>query len=261
MRRPSRAVLVGAAVLVVLLLVGVVALVVRSTSGPEKTIEVYAASSLRHAFPEIAAAFEDEEDVAVDFTFGSSGTIVARLAEDASPDVLAVADGTALFQANPALTGEPVVFSENRLVLVVPEGNPDDVEALADVRGTDLATCHINAPCGRLGRMALDASGLEVQQVVADDAAGTLQLVLDGAASAGLVYATDAESVPDQVDVIELPAARDRVSFYGISLLAGATDPDEGRAFIDFVLGEAGQDILAEHGFMSAGDPYLQPED
>lgn len=261
MRRPSRTVLlVGLAVALVVIVVAVVA-VVRMVSGPSRTIEVYAASSLRHAFPEIATAFEDEEDVAVDFTFGSSGTIVAALGEAASPDVLAVADGTALFQANPVLTGEPLVFTQNRLVLVVPDGNPDDVRGLADLRGSDVATCHINAPCGRLAQMALDATGAEVDQVIADDAATTLQLVLDGSAEAGLVYATDALSVEDDVDVVELPGAKERVTFYGISLLAGAPDPDEGQAFIDFVLSEDGQDILEDHGFLSADNPHLQPED
>ena len=265
MRRPSRAVLLAglavALVVAVVVVAVVVVAVVRSVSGPEKTIEVYAASSLRHAFPEVAAAFEDEEDVAVDFTFGSSGTIVAAFGEAASPDVLAVADGTALFQANPVLTGEPLVFTQNRLVLVVPDGNPDDVRGLADLRGAAVATCHINAPCGRLAQMALDATGAEVDQVVADDAATTLQLVLDGSAEAGLVYATDALSVQDDVDVVELPGARDRVSFYGISLLADAPDPDEGQAFIDFVLSEEGQAILEDHGFLSADNPHLQPAD
>lgn len=261
MRRPSRTVLLAGLAVVLVAIVVVVVAVVRSASGPDKTIEVYAASSLRHAFREIATAFEDEEDVAVDFTFGSSGTIVAALGEAASPDVLAVADGTALFQANPVLTGEPLVFTQNRLVLVVPDGNPDDVRGLADLRGADVATCHINAPCGRLAQMALDATGAEVSPVVADDAATTLQLVLDGSAEAGLVYATDALSVEDAVDVVELPGAQERVSFYGISLLSGAPDPDEGQAFIDFVLSEDGQDILADHGFLSADNPHLQPDD
>ncbi|WP_107764862.1 molybdate ABC transporter substrate-binding protein [Nocardioides terrigena] len=261
MRRPSRAVLVaGLAVALVAIIVTVVA-VVRSVSGPEKTIEVYAASSLRHAFPEIAVAFEDEEDVAVDFTFGSSSPLVAELSAGATPDVLAVADGVALSYASPVLVGEPLVFTQNRLVLVVPEGNPAGVQGVEDLDGVRVAICDINAPCGRLAQAALLTRGQEVQPVVGIDAATTLQLVLDGSAEAGLVYATDALSVEDDVDVVELPGAEDRVGFYGISLLTGATAPEEGQAFIDFVLSEDGQDILEEHGFLSADNPHLQPED
>jgi molybdate transport system substrate-binding protein len=260
-RRPSRPVLLAAAGVVVLLLVVALVVVAVRSRGPEKTIEVYAASSLRHAFPDVAEAFEDETDVAVDFTFRSSGSLVAGLAAGDSPDVLAVADSTALFTANGVLTGEPMVFTQNRLVLVVPEGNPDDVAGLMDLKGDPVAVCHINAPCGRLAQMALDAAGLEVLPTVADDAADTLELVLDGSVDAGLVYATDALSVEDEVDMIEVPAPSDRVSFYGASVLTVATDPEEGQEFIDFVLSDTGQEILAEHGFASAENPHLQPED
>ena len=55
--------------------------------------------------------------------------------------------------------------------------------------------------------------------------------------------------------------ADDRVSFPSISLLSGATDPAEGQEFIDFALGDAGQEILADHGLASAENPHLQPED
>lgn len=261
MRRPSRPVLIGAGVLAVLLVIVLVVTVVRSVTGPDKTIEVYAASSLRHAFPDVAAAFEDEEDVGVDITYGSSDVLVDRLAQDTSPDVLAVADGLPLSWASEYLTGEPMIFTQNRLVLVVPEGNPDDVAGLADLKGAPMAMCRINAPCGRLAQMAVDAAGLELQPVAADDAAGTLQLVLDGQAQAGLVYATDALAAEDEVDMIEVPASSDRINFYGVSLLTDATHPDEGQQFIDFVLGDAGQEILEEHGFISAENPHLQPED
>jgi molybdate transport system substrate-binding protein len=257
-RRPPRAVLGVAGLLVALL---VVALVVRSCAGPEKTIEVYAASSLRHAFPEIAAEFEDEHDVAVDFTFESSGTLVGWLGERDRPDVLAVADGTSMFQANPVLTGEPLVFAQNRLVLVVPEGNPDDVTGIDDAALDEVATCHLNAPCGRLAQMTFEQAGVDVPRVEAANAAETLGRVVDGSADAGLVYATDARSAQDDVDLVELPNAGYRINFAAISLLDGAPDPEEGQEFVDFVVGEAGQEILAEHGFASAENPHLQPED
>ena len=44
-------------------------------------------------------------------------------------------------------------------------------------------------------------------------------------------------------------------------MTAQATDPEGARAFIDFVLSDDGQAILEEHGFRSADNPHLQPED
>ena len=84
---------------------------------------------------------------------------------------------------------------------------------------------------------------------------------MDGSADAGLVLASEAAAAGDDVEVMELPWSGDRVTFPALSLLAGASDPDEGQEFIDFALGEDGQAILAEHGFASAENPHLQPEE
>jgi molybdate transport system substrate-binding protein len=256
--RPPRSALLAAGLVVVLL---VIALVVRSCAGPSATIRVYAESSLRHAVADLGRAFEDEHDVAVDLTVDSSGGLAQDLSEDPSADVLAAADPVGLFQVNGALDGEPMVLAEDHLVIAVPRGNPGGVEGVADLRGEPVAMCFINEGCGRLARLALDSARIEVQPVVGADSAATVGSVVEGTVDAGLVLASEARAAGDAVETIELPWADDRVSFPSISLLAGATDPDDGQEFIDFVLGEDGQAILAEHGFASAVNPYLQPED
>lgn len=258
MRRPPRPVLLVAGLLVVLL---VVALVVRSCAGPSATIHVYAESSLRHAFTDLGRAFEDEHDVAVDLTVDSAGTLATDLAEQPAPDVLAAADPVGLFQVNGVLAGEPMVLAEDRLVIAVPRGNPGDVRGVADLRGDPVAMCFINEGCGRLAQLALASARVEVQPVVAADSAATIRTVVEGTVDAGLVLASEARDAGDAVETIELPWADDRVSYPSISLIDGGPDPDHGQEFIDFVLSEDGQAILAEHGFASAANPYLQPED
>jgi molybdate transport system substrate-binding protein len=257
--RPPRAVLGVAGLLVALL---VVAAVVRSCAGPEKTIEVYADASLRHAFADLGEAFEEEHDVAVDLTFDSSGGLVQDLTETkASPDVLAAADPVGLFQVNGILTGEPLVFAEDHLVIAVPRGNPAGIQGVEDLEGQDVAVCYINEACGRLAQLAIVSAGIEVRAAVGADSGSTVEKVVDGSVDAGLVLASEADAAGDAVEVIELPWASDRVSYPSISLLDGGPDPDEGQEFLDFVVGDAGQEILAEHGFASAENPHLQPEE
>lgn len=258
MRRPPRSVLLGAGLVVVLL---VVALVVRSCAGPSATIQVYAESSLRHAFADLGRAFEEEHDVAIDLTVDSSGGLAADLHDTSTADVLAAADPIGLFQVNGVLDGEPVVLAEDHLVIAVPRGNPGEVRGIADLRGEPVALCFINEGCGRLAQLALDSARIEVQPVVGADSQATIGSVVDKTVDAGLVLASEAQAAGDAVETIELPWAGDRVSFPSISLLAGAADPDHGQEFIDFVLSEDGQAILAEHGFASAVNPHLQPED
>ena len=258
MTRPPRAVLVVAALLVTLL---VVATVVRSCAGPSTTIQVYADSSLRHAFTDLGRAFEEEQDVAIDLTVDSSGNLVRDLTAGDSPDVFAAADPVGLVQVNGVVAGEPAVIAEDRLVIAVPKGNPGDVERVADLDGDEVAVCYINESCGRLAQLALDSAGIEVQQVVGADSAETVAEVVDGRVEAGLVLASEAADAGDSVETIELPWASDRVAFPSISLIDGGPHPDEGQEFIDFVLGETGQAILADHGFALPAEPHVQTED
>ncbi|WP_082599815.1 molybdate ABC transporter substrate-binding protein [Nocardioides sp. Soil777] len=269
MRRPSRAVLVaGLAVALVVVVVAVVA-VVRSVSGPEKTIEVSADSSLRHAFAALGEAFEEENDVAVDLTVGSTVSLTAPLANryaadgadlGATPDVFVAADPITLYSIDYLLTGEPAVIAEDRLVIAVPAGNPGEVSGVEDLTEVDVAACVVDEPCGRAADAALASAGIELDGPRSADSASTLEAVTDGSAEAGLVLASEASGAGSKVETIELPWAEDRVTFPSISLLTGAPDPEEGQAFIDFVLSEDGQDILEEHGFRSAENPHLQPE-
>jgi molybdate transport system substrate-binding protein len=259
-RRPPRSVLLVAGLLVVLL---VVALVVRSCTGPTATIRVYAESSLRHAFADLGRAFEEEHGVAVDLTVDSAGKLTRELADQPVPDVFAAGDATSLVQINDAIGGEPLVFAEDQLVIAVPEGNPSDVRDWSDLVGTDVALCFHDEPCGRLAQYALAPypPDRRPKLAVAPDSARTMALVVDGSVDAGLVLASEASAAGDAVETVEVPAASDRVSYPSITLLDGATDADHGQEFIDFVLGEDGQAILAANGFASAVNPYLQPEE
>lgn len=260
MRRPPRSVLVGVAALVGVL---VTATVVRSCSGPDTTITVYADSSLRHAFADLGRAFEDEHDVVVEVRSGAAGDLTAAMADGASPDVFAAGDPTTLVQINGSLTGEPRVIAEDHLVIAVPADNRAGIDGVTDLEANDVAVCFINEPCGRLAQWALAAQGpdLAPRLAVAADSAQTMALVLDGTVDAGLVMATEARAAGDAVATVELPWAGYRVSYPAIALLDGAPHPDEAQEFIDFVLGDPGRGILADAGFTSADNPHLQPED
>ena len=215
MTRPPRAVLVVAALLVTLL---VVATVVRSCAGPSTTIQVYADSSLRHAFTDLGRAFEEEQDVAIDLTVDSSGNLVRDLTAGDSPDVFAAADPVGLVQVNGVVAGEPAVIAEDRLVIAVPKGNPGDVERVADLDGDEVAVCYINESCGRLAQLALDSAGIEVQQVVGADSAETVAEVVDGRVEAlGSCSPRRPPDAEDSVETIELPVGEPPVAFPSIS--------------------------------------------
>jgi molybdate transport system substrate-binding protein len=70
-----------------------------------------------------------------------------------------------------------------------------------------------------------------------------------GEADAGVVYKTDALTMPDKVQMIEIPDQINVVAEYPIAVLQAAPHPDLARAFVKLVLSREGQTALAAAGF------------
>src|SRR5438105_5058930 len=98
-----------------------------------KTLTVFAASSLTDAFNEIKTAFEEANPgVTISYSFGASNTLATQLSQGAPADIFASANAT---QMNAAITarriaGKPRTFAKNRLVLIVPADNPARITSL-----------------------------------------------------------------------------------------------------------------------------------
>lgn len=231
------------------------------------TVSVFAAASLTSAFGEISAALEaDHPGLKVEFNFAGSQALVTQLGQGARADVFASADRAQMTAAQDAgiVAGEPVVFTHNRLTIVVPAGNPGGIAAPVDLArpGLKLVLANETVPVGRYTRQALDqmsadpAFGADFRARVEanvvsleDNVKQVVTKVQLGEVDAGVVYRSDVTAaVRDDVEIVEIPDALNVVADYPIALVA---DGDErlGQAFIDAVLSPAGQAILAAHGF------------
>jgi molybdate transport system substrate-binding protein len=218
------------------------------------TITVFAAASLSDAFTEVGAAFEAEhEGVTVAFNFASSSALRQQIVGGAPADVFASANSSQMeqvFQAGEATTSAP--FARNRLAIAVPPGNPAGVTGLADFADGDLllGLCAEQVPCGQFGREALAGAGVEPSiDTNAPDVRALLAQVESGDLDAGIVYRTDVLAAGDAVDSVDIPADQDVAATYPICVLTNAGEPGLAQAFVDFVLADDGQAILATHGF------------
>ena len=171
-------------------------------SGP---VTVLGAASLVDVLPRI--------DPAARHSFAGSDTLVAQVREGVPADVVAAAD-VALVRMlhDEGLVGPPRVFATNRLVLLVPRGNPARVSGVADLDrpGIVFVMADAGVPAGDAARRVLatlarsDLVGAAASQE--PDVRAVAQKVALGEADAGFAYATDAVAVED-VDAIGLPAA------------------------------------------------------
>lgn len=219
------------------------------------TLTVYAASSLKPAFEELAERFEAEHDgVEVELSFAGSSDLVSQIQQGAPADVFASADTRNMDKlvADDLLGGDPRPFASNTLAIAVPPGNPAGVHSLADLArdAVNLVLCAPEVPCGAAARDVERAAGLDFSPVSEEqNVTDVLNKVLAAEADAGLVYVTDVIAAGDRVERIDFPEAAGAVNVYPIATIAGAEEPDLGRRFVDLVVGAAGQDVLADAGF------------
>jgi molybdate transport system substrate-binding protein len=239
---------------------------------PSGTITVFAAASLTEAFKEIAAAFEEEYlGTKVDFNFAGTPTLRAQLEQGARADVFASANREQMELARESGVVEATssTFARNALVIITPSDNPGGIEAAADLGrdGLKLVLAQEDVPVGAYTRQALvamsaDASfGAGFSEAVLGNVvsleSNVKQVVAKvelGEADAGIVYGTDVTpALAAKLDRIEIPEAFNVVAEYPAAAVAERRNDKAARAFIDFLLSEQGQTILARYGFLSAG--------
>lgn len=241
------------------LVAGLGLLATQACSGDDgrATLTVLAAASLTDAFTDVAGAFEDAHpgtEVALDFA--ASSALREQVLAGAPADVFAAADQReveALADAG-ALDGRPTPFAANVLVLAVPPGNPGAVTRLGDLARTDLLVglCAPEVPCGRLAREVLTRAGVEAAvDTEAPDVRALRTQVASGDLDVGVVYRTEVAAGGGDVEGVAIAEADDLPARYPIAVLDEAEDADLAAAFVAFLLSDAGQGVLADHGFLA----------
>jgi molybdate transport system substrate-binding protein len=238
--------------------IGITALIVGVTGcggadsvGTER-VTVYAAASLAEVFPAI--------DPDARYSFAGSDELATQIREGAPADVYAAASSRYPQELSAEkLVEEPATFARNHLVLIVPSANPAAIESAEDLLqdGTRLVLAAEGVPVGDYARQALDSLGLEaaLANVVSneDDVKGVSSKVALGEADAGIVYATDAAPLGDDVRVFELPDSAQPSIEYQVALVSSSENAEAARAFVELLLSDKGRAALKSAGFVVPG--------
>ena len=231
----------------------------------EAEIVVFAAASMTETLTELKAEYEAAHPgVTVVYSFGSSGDLSKQIKRGAACDLFISAGQKQMNQldvnASPEVNtdgsdyvvdGSRVDLLENKVVLVVPEGNPKGIEGFEQLAGllaehdVFMAMGGVGVPVGEYTQKILAFYGLDEEELAnagcityGADVKEVTTHVSKGNVDCGVVYGTDAYSA-------------------GLTVLEGATPEMCGQIIYPAAVIRSGQNPAAAGEFLA----FLQTEE
>ncbi len=219
-------------------------------------LTVFAAASMTETLTQIADLYAQvAPNVTLTYNFDSSGTLKTQIVEGADCDLFISAaqkqmnalDATKDAESNPdkndlILSDTRVNLLENKVVLVVPEGNPAGIESFEDL-GTDklslIALGNDDVPVGAYSKKILTFLCLE--DILTSDKVSfgsnvkevTTQ-VSEASVDCGIVYCTDAFSAGLTI-VDEATTEMCGQVIYPAALTKNCSNADAAQAFLNYL--------------------------
>ena len=229
--------------------------------------EVYAfiAASLSNSMGEILMDFKElYPHVTVYYSADSSGTLQTQIEEGARCDLFfSAADKQMDALTEEKLTKEDTVkdLLENKVVLIKPKDGETKVTGFENITDAEnMALAGEDVPVGQYSREIFNNLGImdDVNKMEINECKNVtdvLAAVSEGSNEVGVVYATDAASVADKVDIIaEAPAdSLQTPVLYPVGLIedkeASEDDTRAAEAFLDYVESDAAIKVFEDYGF------------
>mgnify|MGYP004617833545 FL=1 len=244
------------------------------SKGEKEEIVVFAAASMTETLNQIKDVYEKENNVTITYNFDSSGTLKTQIQEGADCDLFISAGQKQMNQldlsSDKEINKEGLDFVagdtrlnllENKVVLVVPEGNPKGIESFDDLaarlaEGSILmAMGNSDVPVGQYTQKILNFYGLDEEALAksgvityGSNVKEVTTQVSEGSVDCGIVYCTDAFSAG--LTVID-GASKDMCGqvIYPAAVLKTAKNPDAAKAFLDYLTGSEAMAIFEAVGF------------
>ena len=248
----------------------------KSTGGKEKVhLTVFAAASMTETLNQLKTEYEKQHpDVEITFNYDSSGTLKKQIQNGAECDLFISAaqkqmnqlDGSKDATANPDKLDfiDPATrinLLENKVVLVIPEGNPKQIQNFNDMAAklkdgsVRLVMGNSDVPVGQYTEKILKFYNLDEKAIAS---AGNITYgsnvkevttqVLEGSADCGVVYATDAFSAKlKPVDQATKEMCGQVI--YPAAVLKNSKQQDAAKDFLKFLQSDEAMKVFESVGF------------
>lgn len=230
-------------------------------TGTPVELTISAAASLKEVMAELEPMFtEDNSNVTLTFTYGSSGSLQQQI-EQGAPSDLFISAGkkqmTTLEEEDLLLENTNKDLVKNSLVLIGPKDTT--LTSLEDIKGDAVKNIAVgepsSVPAGKYADEVLNNVGImadvKSRLVFAKDVKEVLTWTTTGNAEAGFVYLSDAIS-SDSAKIIET-ISEDLHSpiTYPVAVIKSSKNPDTAKAFEDFLFTDEAQKVFEKYGYKS----------
>ena len=230
-------------------------------SADNVNLTISAAASLKNAMEELTPMYEQaNKGQTLTFNYGGSGDLQKQIENGAPTDVFISAaqkQMDALEQEGFLAEGTREDLLKNNLVLIVPRGKTEiaTIEDLGTDKAAQVALGEPSAvPAGQYAEEALTNLNLldtvKAKAVYGKDVTQVLTQVENREVDAGLVYETDAKSVPDKVAIVsKVPESSYKTVIYPMAVLKDSTLQDAAKNFESFLNSDEAKAVFEKYGF------------
>ena len=251
----------------------------QQAEGEKTELIVFAAASLTETLTELGNSYmEEHPEITIRFNFDSSGTLKKQIQEGAEADLFLSAGQKQMNQldasADPSVNTEGLDFVlegtrfnilENKVALAVPDGDPEGVASYEDLAerlkaGTILlAMGDADVPVGQYTQKILAYYGLDEAALAqagcityGSNVKAVTTYVSEAAVGCGIIYQTDAYSAGLTVVDTATKEMCGQV-IYPAAVLKDSAHPEEAKAFLEYLTGDAADAVFEKVGFTPIG--------
>lgn len=222
-------------------------------------ITVLAAASLTDVCDELKTAFEEETgDITLNFSFGGSGALQAQIEEGAPGDIFISAAERQMDELREqGLMKEDSVTDllENKVVLIVPNGNPAGIKSFEDAVKADVIGLGetSSVPVGQYSQEIFTSLGVwdqvKAKANFGSDVRTVLSWVETGAVDCGVVYETDALTGENIETICQAPADTHKPVIYPAGITGSSDNQKDAEKFMDFLKSPSAAGLFEKYGF------------
>ncbi|MEA5083322.1 MAG: molybdate ABC transporter substrate-binding protein [Lachnospiraceae bacterium] len=233
----------------------------------ETTINVFIAASLNNAMEEIQEGYKQQHpEVNIVFNPDSSGTLQTQIEEGAECDVFmsaAMKQMNKLKEEGLIVEGSDAKLLENEVVLIKAKGADTKVTGFENITdAANIALAGEDVPVGAYAREIFESLGITDKVMAMEinqgaNVTAVLTAVSEKSNEVGIVYATDAASMADSVEIIASAPEESLKTpvIYPVGLVknsdANEIQSEAAKEFVEYLKTDKAISIFEKYGYLA----------